>query len=181
MAPDADGFHASIQPSVAAATDVAIEHAAVGAIPRTARLRRRRCDRRERWPGPRPALAAASAQRVTGVPARTLRRWLRWWRGPFTTKKRSAPFVELSAPAGPLVVSEALTADFDPATIGRRAGRNAHPSDCWPKRWPPSRRRVRPMGHRFLRGPRMTDRAPRARAEDGDTLVFSRSRPGSSP
>ncbi len=36
------------------------------------------------------ALAAASAQRVTGVPARTLRRWIRWWRGPFTT---SAPFV----------------------------------------------------------------------------------------
>ncbi len=32
--------------------------------------------------------------RATGVPARTTRRWLRWWRGPFTT---SRPFVELSA------------------------------------------------------------------------------------
>jgi hypothetical protein len=31
---------------------------------------------------------------TTGVPARTTRRWLRWWRGPFTT---SAPFVDLSA------------------------------------------------------------------------------------
>lgn len=30
----------------------------------------------------------------TGIPARTTRRWLRWWRGPFTT---SAPFVDLSA------------------------------------------------------------------------------------
>ena len=41
-------------------------------------------------------LAAASiraAERATGIPARTSRRWLRWWRGPFTT---SAPFVELS-------------------------------------------------------------------------------------
>lgn len=42
------------------------------------------------------ALAAASAraaERATGIAARTSRRWLRWWRGPFTT---SAPFVELS-------------------------------------------------------------------------------------
>jgi hypothetical protein len=43
------------------------------------------------------ALAVASAraaERATGVAARTTRRWLRWWRGPFTT---SGPFVELSA------------------------------------------------------------------------------------
>lgn len=38
--------------------------------------------------------SAAGAERATGVAARTTRRWLRWWRGPFTT---SAPFVELSA------------------------------------------------------------------------------------
>ncbi len=38
--------------------------------------------------------AVATAARATGVPARTTRRWLRWWRGPFTT---SRPFVELSA------------------------------------------------------------------------------------
>ncbi|MGO9834709.1 MAG: hypothetical protein ACLP1X_10865 [Polyangiaceae bacterium] len=31
---------------------------------------------------------------ATGVPARTTRRWRRWWRGPFT---KSAPFVDLSA------------------------------------------------------------------------------------
>jgi hypothetical protein len=43
------------------------------------------------------ALAVATASaivRTTGVPARTTRRWLRWWRGPFTT---SGPFVDLSA------------------------------------------------------------------------------------
>ena len=39
-------------------------------------------------------IAASAAVRATGVPARTTRRWLRWWRGPFTA---SAPFVELSA------------------------------------------------------------------------------------
>lgn len=43
------------------------------------------------------ALAARSARaaaRTTGVPERTTRRWLRWWRGPFTM---TAPFVELTA------------------------------------------------------------------------------------
>jgi hypothetical protein len=43
------------------------------------------------------ALAAATVSmgvRTTGVPALTTRRWLRWWRGPFTA---SGPFVDLSA------------------------------------------------------------------------------------
>lgn len=43
------------------------------------------------------ALAVASAGsvvRATGVPARTTRRWLQWWRGPFVA---SAPFVDLAA------------------------------------------------------------------------------------
>jgi hypothetical protein len=40
------------------------------------------------------AATSAAATRTTGVPARTTRRWLRWWRGPLTA---SAPFVELSA------------------------------------------------------------------------------------
>jgi hypothetical protein len=39
-------------------------------------------------------MAAGATVRATGVPARTMRRWLRWWQGPFTT---SVPFVELSA------------------------------------------------------------------------------------
>jgi hypothetical protein len=40
------------------------------------------------------AATSAVATRTTGVPSRTTRRWLRWWRGPFTA---SAPFLELSA------------------------------------------------------------------------------------
>ena len=40
------------------------------------------------------AVTASAAVRATGVPARTTRRWLRWWRGSFTTR---APFVQLSA------------------------------------------------------------------------------------
>jgi hypothetical protein len=40
------------------------------------------------------AVTASAVARTTGVPARTTRRWLRWWRGPFTA---SPPFVDLSA------------------------------------------------------------------------------------
>jgi hypothetical protein len=40
------------------------------------------------------AISASAAMQATGVPARTTRRWRRWWRGPFTT---SRPFVEMSA------------------------------------------------------------------------------------
>ena len=46
------------------------------------------------------ALAAAtvgSGVRTSGVPARTTRRWLRWWRGPFTT---SGPFASSSLRVG---------------------------------------------------------------------------------
>jgi hypothetical protein len=39
-------------------------------------------------------VTVAAAVRSTGVPARTARRWLRWWRGPFTA---SAPMVDLTA------------------------------------------------------------------------------------
>jgi hypothetical protein len=39
-------------------------------------------------------MAVSAVVRATGVPARTTRRWVGWWRGPFTT---SAPFVDLSA------------------------------------------------------------------------------------
>ena len=40
------------------------------------------------------AATAASARRATGVAARTTRRWIRWWRGPFAD---SPVFVELAA------------------------------------------------------------------------------------
>jgi hypothetical protein len=39
-------------------------------------------------------MAVSAVVRATGVPARTTRRWQRWWRGPFTS---SATFVDLSA------------------------------------------------------------------------------------
>lgn len=39
-------------------------------------------------------VSAGAVVRATGVPARTTRRWLRWWRGPFVA---SGPFVDLSA------------------------------------------------------------------------------------
>jgi hypothetical protein len=61
-------------------------------------------------------MAVSAVVRTTGVPARTTRRWSRWWRGPFTM---SSPFVELSArlvPAPerrrlPLALLERLAAD----------------------------------------------------------------------
>jgi len=40
------------------------------------------------------AMTASAIVRATGVPARTTRRWSRWWQGPFTT---TSPFVDLSA------------------------------------------------------------------------------------
>jgi hypothetical protein len=61
-------------------------------------------------------MAVSALVRTTGVPARTTRRWLRWWHGPFTTTR---PFAELSArlvPAPerrrlPLALLERLAAD----------------------------------------------------------------------
>jgi hypothetical protein len=65
-------------------------------------------------------IAASAIVRATGVPARTTRRWLRWWQGPFTTTR---PFVELSArlvPAPerrrlPTALLERLAVDSSPA------------------------------------------------------------------
>jgi hypothetical protein len=65
-------------------------------------------------------IAASALVRATGIPARTTRRWLRWWRGPFTTTR---PFVELSArlvPAPerrrlPAALLERLAVDPSPA------------------------------------------------------------------
>ncbi len=63
------------------------------------------------------ALAAATVSagvRATGVPARTTRRWIGWWRGPFTA---SQPFVDLSARLVPAPVREKL-----PLSVLKRLG-----------------------------------------------------------
>lgn len=65
-------------------------------------------------------MAARALVQATGVPARTTRRWLRWWQGPFTT---TSPFVDLSArlvPAPerrrlPTALLERLAVDSSPA------------------------------------------------------------------
>ena len=49
--------------------------------------------------------AAGATRRATGIPARTTRRWLRWWRGPFV---ETPVFVELSARLVPAVVRARL-------------------------------------------------------------------------
>jgi hypothetical protein len=54
-------------------------------------------------------IAGAAGRRTTGVPARTLRRWARWWRGSFP---ETAVFVVLSARLVPAVPRERLPASL---------------------------------------------------------------------
>ena len=49
--------------------------------------------------------AASAARRSTGIAARTMRRWLRWWRGPFTC---TSVFVAVSSRMVPAVSRRAL-------------------------------------------------------------------------
>jgi hypothetical protein len=92
------------------------------------------------------AVATASAvTRTTGVPARTTRRWLRWWRGPFTT---TAPFVDLSARLVPAPDRCRL-----PTSLLERLGRNR--TSCLAKlmTWlAPITTTSCPDGSRFVRG-----------------------------
>jgi heme A synthase len=61
--------------------------------------------------------SASATTRTTGVPARTTRRWLRWWRGPFVA---TTVFVEL---AGRLV--PAVDRRWLPASILERLSADA--------------------------------------------------------
>lgn len=54
-------------------------------------------------------MTAAAVLRTTGVPARTVRRWRRWWRGPFT---ETAAFVALSARLVPAPERQRLPASI---------------------------------------------------------------------
>jgi hypothetical protein len=49
------------------------------------------------------AFSSAQAKQVTGVPARTMRRWLGWWRGPFISTE---VFVAVRARLVGVVVAE---------------------------------------------------------------------------
>jgi hypothetical protein len=55
------------------------------------------------------ATAASAMARATGVPARTMRRWGVWWRGPFI---ESSPFVDLSARLVPAPARSRLPASL---------------------------------------------------------------------
>jgi hypothetical protein len=59
------------------------------------------------------AFAAAGAKQATGVPVRTMRRWLGWWRGPFISTE---VFVAVRARLVGVVVAEL------PASIVERLG-----------------------------------------------------------
>ena len=62
---------------------------------------------------------ASAATRTTGVPARTTRRWLRWWRGPFMS---TPVFMEISGRLVPAVERRSL-----PLSILERFGTTAAP------------------------------------------------------
>jgi hypothetical protein len=94
------------------------------------------------------ALAAASAraaERATGIAARTTRRWLRWWRGPFTT---SAPFVALTARLLPSFSRSVL-----PTSVLERLGGEPAARITKLLAWmAPITTTSTPDGSRFLRG-----------------------------
>jgi hypothetical protein len=92
------------------------------------------------------AMATASAVvRTTGIPARTTRRWLRWWRGAFTT---STPFVELSARLVPAPDRRRL-----PTSLLERLGDDGTPCLAKLMAWlAPITTTSCPDGSRFVRG-----------------------------
>jgi hypothetical protein len=89
--------------------------------------------------------SARAAERTTGIAARTTRRWLRWWRGPFTT---SAPFVELSGRLVPSPPQRALPTSIVERMPGDPTSRVRHLL-AW---LAPITTASSPGGSRFLRG-----------------------------
>jgi len=90
-------------------------------------------------------MSAGASARMTGVPARTMRRWLRWWRGPFL---RSAPFVDLSARLVPAPDRDAL-----PASLLERLAGDVDPAVAKLLGWmAPLTTASDPDGSRWLRG-----------------------------
>lgn len=66
------------------------------------------------------ATTAASAVRATGIAARTLRRWVRWWRGPFTT---TGVFAQIAGRTVPVVDRRSLPASLLDRLSGEPAAR----------------------------------------------------------
>jgi len=64
--------------------------------------------------------AASEARRSTGIAARTTRRWLRWWRGPFTA---TSVFVAVSSRMVPAVSRMALPLSIVDRLAGSLEGR----------------------------------------------------------
>jgi hypothetical protein len=91
------------------------------------------------------AVMSGAGVRMTGVPARTMRRWLRWWRGPFLA---SAPFVDLSARLVPAPERNAL-----PASLLERLADDLGPAVARLLVWmAPLTTASNPDGSRWLRG-----------------------------
>jgi len=63
---------------------------------------------------------ASAATRATGVPARTTRRWQRWWRGPFV---ETPVFVELSGRLVPAVERRSLPTSILERLLGPATAR----------------------------------------------------------
>jgi hypothetical protein len=63
---------------------------------------------------------ASAATRATGVPARTTRRWLRWWRGPFV---ETPVFVEISGRLVPAVERRSLPTSILERLLGPASAR----------------------------------------------------------
>ena len=99
------------------------------------------------------AVSARAAARTTGVAERTTRRWLRWWRGPFTM---TAPFVELTARLLPAFSRSAMPTSILDRLLGEPAARVTRLL-AW---LAPITTASTPDGSRFASGSRMTRRAP---------------------
>jgi hypothetical protein len=63
---------------------------------------------------------ASAATRATGVPARTTRRWIQWWRGPLVT---TPVFVEISGRLVPAVERRSLPTSILDRLTGPASGR----------------------------------------------------------
>ena len=94
------------------------------------------------------ALVATTARAIrvaTGIPARTTRRWLRWWHGPFTTTR---VFIEIAARLVPAVSRRSLPSSLLERLEGEPSARVATLL-AW---LAPLTTTSMPDGSRFVRG-----------------------------